>query len=95
MILYCDDLSYMPLENVNVTLNRMVGRMKTMYDVQQKLKQFGIFIYTGNRLSDLQLMELELNELFEYDLILEDEFIVAKLVIQKEINLMKNEDIHS
>lgn len=85
----------MPLENVNVTLNRMVGRMKTMYDVQQKLKQFGIFIYTGNRLSDLQLMELELNELFEYDLILEDEFIVAKLVIQKEINLMKNEDIHS
>jgi len=67
--------------------------MKTMYDVQQKLKRFGIFVYTGNRLSDLQLMEIELKELFEYALITKDEFIVARLVIHEEINRMKNKDI--
>lgn len=71
----------------------MVERMKTMYDVQQKLKRFGIFVYTGNRLSDLQLMEIELKELFEYALITKDEFIVARLVIHEEINRMKNKDI--
>lgn len=69
----------------------MVGHMKTMYDVQQKLKQFGIFVYTGNRLSDLQLMELELKELFDYALITKDDYVLAKLVIQKEINQMTNE----
>lgn len=61
-----------------------------MYDVQQKLKRFGIFIYTGNRLSDLQLMELELKELFDYSLITEDEYLIAKLVLRKEINIMKH-----
>jgi len=60
-----------------------------MYDVQQKLKRFGIFVYTGNRLSDLQLMELELKELYSYSLIGEDDYVVAKLVIQREIQAMK------
>lgn len=67
----------------------MVAPMKSMYDVQQKLKQFGIFVYTGKRLNDLQLMELELDELYKYSLITQEDFLLAKMVIQKEIRTMK------
>lgn len=66
-----------------------MGKIESMYDVQQKLKQFGIFVYTGNRLSDLQLMELELKELYSNSLIGEEDYIVAKLVIQREIYTMQ------
>ena len=34
--------------------------METVYDVQQLLRRFGAFIYTGNRHSDLTMMELRL-----------------------------------
>ncbi|WP_462259380.1 YqgQ family protein, partial [Vagococcus teuberi] len=37
--------------------------MKTMYDVQQLFKRFGIFIYVGNRLWDIELMMIELKQL--------------------------------
>ena len=30
--------------------------MKTLYDVQQLLKRFGIFVYVGKRLWDIELM---------------------------------------
>ena len=33
--------------------------MKTFYDVQQFLKQFGIIVYVGKRLYDIELMKLE------------------------------------
>ncbi|NAP01271.1 DUF910 family protein [Halomonas sp. MG34] len=32
--------------------------MKTIYDVQQLLKRYGSFVYTGDRLGDLELMEI-------------------------------------
>ena len=34
--------------------------MKTFYDVQQFLKRFGIIVYMGKRLYDIELMKLEL-----------------------------------
>ena len=34
--------------------------MKTLYDVQQFLKKFGIIIYVGKRLYDIELMKIEL-----------------------------------
>ena len=37
--------------------------MKTIYDIQQYLKKFGAIIYTGDRIADLQLMEMEVQEL--------------------------------
>ncbi|NWN97805.1 MAG: YqgQ family protein [Bacillus sp. (in: Bacteria)] len=43
--------------------------MKTIYDIQQLLKQFGTIIYVGDRLADLQLMESEVTELFRSQLI--------------------------
>ncbi len=37
--------------------------MKTLYDVQQFLKNFGIIIYMGKRLYDIEMMKIELERL--------------------------------
>ena len=58
--------------------------MKTLYDVQQLLKRFGVFVYVGKRLWDIELMALELDHLREYDVIDKETFIKAKLVIERE-----------
>ena len=39
--------------------------MKTLYDVQQLLKNFGIFVYVGKRMWDIELMALELDHLYK------------------------------
>ncbi|ELK46219.1 YqgQ family protein [Halobacillus sp. BAB-2008] len=39
--------------------------MKTIYDIQQYLKKFGTFIYIGDRIADLELMEEEIRELYK------------------------------
>lgn len=61
--------------------------MRTMYDVQQLLKQFGIFIYVGNRLWDIELMMIELRQLHESDVIDKKDFINAMMVLKKEHRL--------
>lgn len=58
--------------------------MYSMLDVRNLLKRFGIFIYTRDRLGDLELMESELEELFRAKLIMTNDFLWAKNVIQKE-----------
>lgn len=52
--------------------------------VQNILKRFGIIIYTGNRIDDIILMELELNDLYEWKLISDKEYIKAKAILTKE-----------
>ena len=39
--------------------------MKTFYDVQQFLKRFGIIVYMGKRLYDIELMKLELSRIYD------------------------------
>lgn len=58
--------------------------MRTMYDVQQLLKQFGTFIYLGNRLWDIELMMTEVRELFDSGVIEKQVFLNAMLVLKKE-----------
>lgn len=58
--------------------------LKTLYDVQQLLKRFGVFVYVGKRLWDIELMALELDHLRESDVIDQDEFVKAKLVLERE-----------
>lgn len=64
--------------------------MKTMYDVQQLLKRFGTFIYVGDRLADLELMEAEIRELQHSQLLNKQEFQNAMLLLKREIQLEKN-----
>jgi uncharacterized protein YqgQ len=59
--------------------------MKTIYDIQQFLKGFGTFIYVGDRLADLELMEEEIKELFYSKLIEKNELSNALQILRHEI----------
>ncbi|MBS4222429.1 YqgQ family protein [Lederbergia citrea] len=63
--------------------------MKTVYDVQQMLKKFGIFVYVGDRIADLELMESEIKELYFSHLITKDELHTALAIIRNEIQIEK------
>ncbi|WP_205134957.1 YqgQ family protein [Virgibacillus halotolerans] len=58
--------------------------MKTVYDVQQLLKKFGTFVYTGDRIGDLELMEMDIDELYQMEFIQTEVFQLAKLILRKE-----------
>lgn len=57
-----------------------------MLDVRNLLKRFGIYIYTGDRKGDAELMELELSDLYDKGLIQQDDFLKAKVLLLKEKN---------
>lgn len=59
-------------------------KMKTMLDVRNLLKRFGIFIYTGDRKGDAELMEMELTDLHNQGLVQQDDFLKAKILLLKE-----------
>ncbi|MEG0496889.1 MAG: YqgQ family protein [Carnobacterium sp.] len=58
--------------------------MKTLYDVQQILKRYGIFIYVGKRMWDIELMMIELKKIHNQGLIEDDEYFKALLILKKE-----------
>lgn len=55
-----------------------------MYDVLQLLKKYHVFIYTGNRIADLDLMEMELAELKNAKILTDKDFFQATLIIRRE-----------
>nr|WP_289036708.1 YqgQ family protein [uncultured Allobacillus sp.] len=58
--------------------------METFLDVLQLLKKYGIYIYIGDRLVEFNLIEQEINELYENKLITNDEYMRALLIVRKE-----------
>ncbi|WP_026692897.1 YqgQ family protein [Peribacillus kribbensis] len=58
--------------------------MKNFYDIQQFLKRYGTFIYTGDRMADLELMEEEISELYQSRLIEVRDFQMALLIVRRE-----------
>lgn len=67
------------------------GTMQTIYDIQQFLKKYGTIIYVGDRAGDLQLMKAEIKELYQSQLIREQEFDSAMRLLNHEIQfLMEN-----
>lgn len=58
--------------------------MRILYDVQLLLKRFGIYVYVGERLWDIEMMSIELKSLKESGLIEDDVYIPAALVLRKE-----------
>lgn len=63
--------------------------MQTIYDIQQYLKKFNIYIYTGNRIGDLELMAMEIAELYHLGIIEIEDFRMAQFLIQREIRILK------
>ena len=58
--------------------------MKTFYDVQQFLKQFGIIVYMGKRLYDIELMKLEISRIYDAGLMEKLEYLEAEDVLRSE-----------
>lgn len=60
--------------------------MNSVYDVQQLLKKFGTYVYIGDRLADLEMMEAEIRELYAEHLISQEDFQQSVLLLRKEKN---------
>ncbi|UOQ47453.1 YqgQ family protein [Gracilibacillus caseinilyticus] len=58
--------------------------MQSVYDIRKLLLKFGTIIYLGDRLADLEMMETELDELFQVNIITKEEYLEAKLILRKE-----------
>lgn len=66
--------------------------MKTLYDVQQLLKKFNILVYVGKRKWDIELMAIELDNLYHSGVITKKEFLSSKLILNHEYEIeQKNE----
>ena len=63
--------------------------MKSMIDIYDILKQFGIYIYTGDRLGDLGLIEDEVKELYKSRMIETKDYQTALLIIRQEETRIK------
>ncbi|KMY50793.1 YqgQ family protein [Peribacillus loiseleuriae] len=68
--------------------------MNTIYDIKTYLKRFGTFIYTGDRTADLELMEIEIREIYKLGMMDTKEFQMAILLLRQEIQA-ENTNKHS
>lgn len=73
----------------NVSYNEVGDTLKTIYDVQQLLKKFGTIIYIGDRVSDLELMEEEMKQLYQSNLLEPKDYQMAVLLLRQEIQNLK------
>ena len=58
--------------------------MKTLYDVQQFLKNFGIIIYMGKRLYDIEMMKIELERIYDAGLMDKFDYLEAEAGLRRE-----------
>ena len=58
--------------------------MKTLYDVQQFLKNFGIIIYMGKRLYDIEMMKIELERIYDAGLMDKLDYLEAEAILRRE-----------
>ena len=68
-----------------------IEEMKSMIDIYDLLKQYGIIIYTKDRIGDLFLMEEEIKELYKAKVIEPKTFQTALLIIKQEISRLEKE----
>ncbi|MBF4500206.1 YqgQ family protein [Savagea sp. SN6] len=65
--------------------------LNEMYDVQQLLKQFNIFVYFGDQEADCILMQSELKDLFDSGMLEREDYIRAAAIVRQRLNLIKQE----
>lgn len=57
---------------------------RTLYDVQQLLKKFGTYVHVGKRIWDIELMSIELRNIYDNEMIDKQTFINASLILKSE-----------
>ena len=67
--------------------------MKNLYDVQQFLKRFGIIIYVGKRLYDIELMKIELQRLYDAGLMERLADTVLRREHKQELEFLKKSEV--
>ncbi|GAA3024480.1 YqgQ family protein [Tetragenococcus solitarius] len=68
--------------------------MNSLYDVQQLLKRFGIIVYVGKRIYDIELMNIELKDLFEARLIDQNTYLKARNILIREHRIEESREDH-
>jgi len=58
--------------------------VKDFYGVLQLLKRFGIYVYTGNKIDDIDLVQSEVRDLYENGLLMKDDYLKAILILRQE-----------
>lgn len=59
--------------------------MKDFYGVLHLLKRFGIYVYTGNKIDDIDLVQSEVKDLYENGLLMKDDYLKAILILRQEV----------
>jgi len=62
--------------------------MKDLLGIIKLLKRFGIYIYTGNRRDDIDLMQSEVKDLYDNGLLSQEDYLIATLVLRSELSKM-------
>lgn len=60
--------------------------MNTMHELRQFLQKHGAFIYTGDRAGDIELFEMELRQLYEWNMIDIQMLQQALLILKRELS---------
>lgn len=58
--------------------------MKNLLDIIKLLKRFGVYVYTGNRKDDIDLMASEVKDLYDNGLLLKEDYLKAVLILRYE-----------
>lgn len=58
--------------------------MKDLYDVMQLLKRYGTIIYTADFVSDIDLMEADVRDLYRHDFITPREYAAALNILRQK-----------
>lgn len=58
--------------------------MKTLYDVQQLLEEYGVLVHVGKRKWDIELMAIELDNIYRAGVLDQRTFLNAKMILNRE-----------
>ena len=64
--------------------------MTNLLKVVGLLKRFGIYIYTGDRKADLEMMQSEVKDLYDSGLVPKEDYLEATLVLRAELTKWKD-----
>ena len=58
--------------------------MKSLLDIIKLLKRFGVYVYTGDRKDDIDLMASEVKDLYDNGLLMKEDYLKAVLILRYE-----------